>query len=204
MTIASVVPTANATGAAALSDTGIGSGLDVNGIVSKLMQVESLPLTQLNNQISAYQATLSAYGQVTSSISAFQTAVQSLNTAAASTSLAVTPSNTAILSGTAASTAIAGSYNINVSQLAQAQSLTAAGQASTSTTIGTGASTTLNFQFGTISSSVVGSTLAAGIATSGIAAGSLTLNGTAIATSASTPAQNCWPRKSISRRQALA
>lgn len=186
MSISSVAPTANNSGAAALSDVGIGSGLDVNGIVSKLMQVESLPLTQLNSQISSYQATLSAYGQVTSAISAFQSAVQSLNTAAQSTALAVTPSNTSVLTGTATSAATAGNYSINVSQLAQAQSLTAAGVASTSAAIGSGASTTISFQFGTIGAGLTGSALATSVASSGIAAGSLTINGTTIATSSAT------------------
>jgi flagellar hook-associated protein 2 len=186
VSISSVAPSANSSGAAALSDAGIGSGLNVDGIVSKLMQVESLPLTQLNSQISSYQATLSDYGTVTSAISAFQSAVQSLNTAAQSTALSVTPSNTSVLTGTATSTATAGNYNINVSQLAQAQTLTAAGVASTSAAIGNGASTTISFQFGTIGAGITGSTLAASVASSGIAAGSLTINGTAIATGSNT------------------
>jgi len=186
VSISSVAPSANSSGAAALSDVGIGSGLNVSGIVSKLMQVESQPLTQLNNQISSYQATLSAYGQVTSALNTFQTAVQTLNTAAASTALTVTPSNASILTGSASTTSVAGNYNINVGQLAQAQSLTTNGEASISATIGSGAATTISFQFGTISANVLGSTLAASVATGGISAGTLTLNGTAISTSSST------------------
>ena len=186
MSISSVAPTATSSGAAALTDTGIGSGLDVNGIVSKLMQVESLPVTQLNNQISSYQATLSAYGQINSTLSTFQTAVQALKSAAESTSFGVTASNSSVLSGTASTTATAGTYNVNVTQLAQAQSLATQGQASSSAAIGGGASTTITFQFGTISQGTSGSTLGASVATSGIAAGSLTINGTTISTSAST------------------
>lgn len=186
MTISSVAPTSSTSGTSTLSDTGIGSGLDVNGIVSKLMQVESQPLTQLNNQIASYQATLSAYGTVNSSIGTFQSAVQALNTAASSTALAVTPANSAILTGTAGSTAIAGTYNINVSQLAQAQSLTTAGEASATASIGSGTPTTISFEFGTISSGISGNTLNASVASSGIVAGSLTINGTTIATSAGT------------------
>ena len=132
MSISSVAPTATSSGAAALTDTGIGSGLDVNSIVSKLMEVESEPVTQLNNQITSYQATLSAYGQVTSALSSFQSAVQSLNSAASSVALGVTASDTSVLSGTTTSTATAGTYNIDVTQLAQAESLATAGVASTS------------------------------------------------------------------------
>ncbi len=186
MSVSSVAPSANNTGAAALSDVGIGSGLDVNGIVSKLMEVESLPLTQLNSQISSYQATLSDYGTVNSALSTFQSAVQSLNTTAQSTALAVTPSNASILTGTATALASPGNYNINVTQLAQAQSLTASGVASTSAAIGSGASTTISFQFGTIGTGITGSTLASSVAANGISAGSLTINGTAIATDSTT------------------
>lgn len=186
MTISSVAPTATSSGSAALTDTGIGSGLDVNSIVSKLMQVESLPVTQLNSQISSYQSTLSAYGQITSSLSTFQNAVKALKSAAETSSFGVTASNTSVLSGSATTTATAGTYNINVTQLAQAQSLSTLGQSSSSQPIGSGATTTVTFQFGTISQGTTGSTLAASVATGGIAAGSLTINGTTIATSAST------------------
>ncbi len=186
MSISSVAPSATSSGAAALTDTGIGSGLDVNSIVSKLMQVESQPVTQLNNQIASYQATLSAYGQVNSAISSFQSAVQSLNTAASSIALGVTASNTSVLSGTTTTGAQAGSYSINVSQLAQAQSLASNGVASLTSTIGSGASTTISFQFGTIGSGVNGSVLGSSVASSGIASGSLTIDGTAITTGSST------------------
>ncbi|MBV8632989.1 MAG: flagellar filament capping protein FliD [Burkholderiaceae bacterium] len=186
MGISSVAPTATSSGAAALSDTGIGSGLDVNSIVSKLMEVESQPVTQLNNQITSYQATLSAYGQVNSSLGSFQAAVQSLAIAANSIALGVTSSNTSVLSGTTTTGAQAGSYNVNVTQLAQAQSLAANGVASSTATIGSGASTTISFQFGTTGSGVNGSALGAAVASSGIAAGSLTIDGTTITTGSST------------------
>jgi flagellar hook-associated protein 2 len=186
VSISSVAPTATSSGAAALTDTGIGSGLDVNGIVSKLMEVESLPVTQLNSQISSYQATLSAYGQINSSLSTFQSAVQALESASESTAYGVTASNSSILSGSATTNATAGTYSINVSQLAQAQSLTTLGQASSSAAIGSGASTTVTFQFGTISQGTNGSTLDSSVASGGIAAGSLTIDGTTISTSAGT------------------
>jgi flagellar hook-associated protein 2 len=185
VSISNVAPVAS-TGAAALTDAGIGSGLNVNAIVSQLMVVEAQPLTQLNRQISGYQATLSAYGAVSSALSTFQSAVQSLNTSTTFGALSVTPSNTSVLSGTAVSTAVAGNYNVNVTQLAQAQSLTTSGQASASAAIGTGAATTISFQFGTISADLKGAVLNSSVATGGIAAGSLTLNGTTISTSSAT------------------
>ncbi|HSY29850.1 MAG TPA: flagellar cap protein FliD N-terminal domain-containing protein, partial [Burkholderiaceae bacterium] len=180
MSISTVAPVANS-GAAALTDAGIGSGLNVDAIVSQLMTVESEPLTQLQGQISSYNATLSAYGIITSSLSAFQTAVQALNTPSAFSADSVTPGNSSVLSGPATTSAVNGNYTVNVTQLAQAQSLTAAGQASTSTAIGGG---TISFQFGTISAAptIVGTALDPSVATNGIAAGSLSINGTTITT----------------------
>ncbi len=186
MSISSVSPTASSTGAAALTDVGIGSGLDVSSIVSSLMEVDSLPVTQLNNQITSYQATLSAYSQVTSGLSSFQSAVEALDTAANSIALGVTASDTSVLSGTATNSAVAGTYNVDVTQLAQAESLATNGVTSTTAAIGSGASTTINFQFGTIGSGVTGSALDSSVASGGIAAGSLTIDGTTITTGAST------------------
>jgi len=134
-----------------LSSPGIGSGLDVNGIVSKLMAVESQPLTNLNNQQASYQSQISLLGQIESGLSGFQTAAQGLQTAAGANSYLANTGNAAILTGTTSSTATAGSYAINVTQLAVAQSIASPGQASSSTAIGTGTSTTLTIGLGTIS-----------------------------------------------------
>jgi flagellar hook-associated protein 2 len=54
------------------------------------------------------------------------------------------------MTASAATIATPGTYNINVTSLAQSQQLVAAGQLSQTTSIGTGATTTLTFDFGTI------------------------------------------------------
>lgn len=142
-----------------ISSPGIGSNLDINGIVSKLMQVESQPLTQLATKEASYQAKLSAYGNLSSALGSFQSALDSLNNPSTFNSLSATPADASIFTASADATAVAGSYNVNVTQLAQAQTLATAGAASSSATIGTGAKTTLTFQFGTIS----GGTLTDGV-----------------------------------------
>lgn len=147
--------------AGTISSPGIGSGLDVNSIVSKLMAVESQPLQQLDQKEASYQAQLSAYGNLKGALSQFQSAVAGLNSLSKFQALTATPADNTILTATAASGAVPGSYNLQVTQLAQAQSIAAAGQASATTAIGSGASTTLTFQFGTIS----GGTLSNGVYT---------------------------------------
>lgn len=167
-----------------LSSPGIGSNLDVNGIVSKLMSVESQPLQTLAKKEASYQAKLSAFGSLSGALSAFQSAVAGLSTPAKFQSVTANVGDSTIFTAVANSKAVAGSYNVNVTRLAQAQTISTAGQTSSTAAIGAGGATTLTFQFGTISAA--GSTLAAGVATGGIAAGSLSINGTTIVTSGTT------------------
>ena len=55
----------------AITSAGIGSGLDINGIISQLMSVESRPLSQIQAKEAKEQQKLSAYGQVRSALSTF-------------------------------------------------------------------------------------------------------------------------------------
>ncbi|MBW8072590.1 MAG: flagellar filament capping protein FliD [Ferrovum sp.] len=134
------------------------SSIDVASIVGQLMQVESQPMTQLQNEQSGFKSTITALNTVQGAVSSFQTAVQGLTSLGQYQGYTTSSSNSAV-SATASTSAIPGSYSVSVSQLAQAQSLVAAGQASETAPIGTGATTTLNFTSGTIS----GGTLSSGI-----------------------------------------
>ena len=141
------------------SAPGIGSGLDVNSIVSQLMAAERQPLNTLATREAGYQAKLSAYGSVKGAVAGFQTALQGLNSTSRFQALTATASDSSIFSASTTSIAAAGTYSLEVSSLAQAQKLVAAGQASSTAAIGSGAETTVTFDFGTIS----GGTLASGI-----------------------------------------
>ena len=61
-----------------LSAAGIGSGLDVDSIVSQLMTFERQPLVALQRQLTDIDAKVSAYGKLKSALSSFQTAMQDL------------------------------------------------------------------------------------------------------------------------------
>jgi flagellar hook-associated protein 2 len=137
---------------ASISSPGIGSGLDVNSIVTQLVQAEAAgPTQQLNTKESSYQAKLSAFGTLSGALSSFQNALKTLGTQSSFQSFSATASDTTIFSATATAKATAGTYGVNVTQLAQAASLATAGQASTTATIGSGTTTTLTFEFGSIS-----------------------------------------------------
>lgn len=131
-----------------LSSPGIGSNLDVNGIVQKLMSVEQQPLDSLKQQESSVKTKVSALGTIKSALSSFQTSVQALSSSSAFQKATVTADDSGIVSGSGSTGAVAGSYSLEVSKLAQAQKLVATGQANTTDTFSTG---TITFDFGTIS-----------------------------------------------------
>jgi flagellar hook-associated protein 2 len=126
------------------------SVINVPSLVSQLMTTEQYPITALQNVTTSYQAKLTALGQVKSAVSTFQTALSTLNSASSFQSVNATASDPAVLSATALTSAAPGSYSLTVGNLAQSQTLVAAGQTSLSSPIGTGTATTLSFDFGTI------------------------------------------------------
>lgn len=125
--------------------------LDVNSVVSQLMQVERQPLAKFAAREASQQARLAAYASVKNAVAAFQTALNGLNSAARFQGLTATPSDQAFFTARATSVATPGTYSIEVSALAQAQQLVAAGQTSSIAPIGSGATTSITFDFGTVS-----------------------------------------------------
>lgn len=143
----------------ALSSSSIGTNLDISSIVSQLMTIERRPVTLLDTKETGYQAKLSAYGSLKSALASFQSAMSGLNSVSRIQALSATPADATILTAAANSTAVPGSYTVQVNQLAQAQTIAAAAQTSASAAIGAAVTTTLTFNFGTIS----GGTLTAGV-----------------------------------------
>lgn len=129
----------------ALSSPGIGSNLDVNSIISQLMAVEQRPLHQLAQKEASYQAKLSAFGSIKSALSSFQSAMQGLTSADKFVGTRVNVSKAEMATATATGTAMAGSYQIKVDTLAQAQKLVSGHYAATSDEVGSG---TLTIQLG--------------------------------------------------------
>jgi len=139
----------------AISAPGVGSNLDVNGIVSQLMTIEQRPRDLLDAKEASYQAQLSAYGQLRGALSALESAVEGLADPTRFEKRSATAGDTSVLSASAGAAAANATYDVAVTQLAQRQSLTTAGQASATSAIGSGASTVLTFDFGTISGGTV-------------------------------------------------
>ena len=90
-----------------LSAAGIGSGLDVDNIVSQLMSFERRPLVKIQQQLSGIDTKVSAYGQLKSALSTFQSAMQELSTPSALKVFTPTSGNDDIFTASATNTAAA-------------------------------------------------------------------------------------------------
>ena len=134
---------------------GVGSSLDVNGLVTQLMAAEQQPLNALATKEAKYRSQLTAYGSLKGALSSLQSSVATLTNPAKFSAVSASIADTTLASVSASSSAMPGSYSINVTQLAQSQKLQSTAFAATSTTIGTG---TLNISFGTYTDDLTGFT----------------------------------------------
>lgn len=130
------------------SSTGIGSGIDINGIVSQLIKTEGQPqFDAITRQETATQTRLSGLGTLKSTLSTFQTAVKKLKDGNLFKTHQAVSANTAIFTATAGVGSVAGTHTVEVTQLAKAnQSITTTEYAnSTAAVTTTGGS--LNFTY---------------------------------------------------------
>ena len=123
----------------AISAAGMLSGLDVDGLVSSLMSIERQPLANLQSKQVSFNSKLSAFGTLKSAVSTFQSAVKAINGDAlrALTASSTKPDIVGI-AATKDGNAAAGSYSIEVTQLAQSDKLVSSGVAPGATFSGAG------------------------------------------------------------------
>lgn len=123
-----------------ITSTGIGSGLDVETLVSRLVLAEIQPQeTRLITRETQLQSEISAFGLIKSALSTFQTSAKSAGEASNYQAKAVSITDYTKMAGTATTGAAAGTYDVTVSALAAKQSLAStATYASTSAVVGTG------------------------------------------------------------------
>lgn len=125
---------------ATISSPGIGSGLDVQSIVTQLVALEKAPLKQLQTKASSFQTKLSTYGTIKSQVSALGDAAAKLSSSSGWNGVTATSSNTAAIGVSVSAGAPATSLTMEVQQLAKAQS-TASSAVATGTGIGSGSMT---------------------------------------------------------------
>ena len=104
----------------AISSAGIGSGLDVAKIVKQMVAAEKVPLKKLEYKAEGIQTQISTYGEIKSLTSKLGDIVSKLTRDSAWNGVSISSSNPT-LSGTMTGIAATGTYNIQVTHLAQAQ-----------------------------------------------------------------------------------
>ena len=145
---------------ATLTSPGLGSGLDINTLISRLMTVEQQPLLVLNQKEAGFQAKISALGALKGSLSSLQTAAESLIPAAGTsaaekyTSTRASVADTTLATASATNSAAAGSYSLADIILAKAHQISKSGlvtpaeDGTLSISVGSGTAVSVNIDAG--------------------------------------------------------
>lgn len=106
-----------------LSIDGLISGLDTTDIINQLLEVERIPITQLEVRKSEYEQKISLWQEANTKLLALQTAASSLASESTFQEKTVSVSDESILTATATSSAVTGTYLLRVEQLAYAHQI---------------------------------------------------------------------------------
>ncbi|HEU4457635.1 MAG TPA: flagellar filament capping protein FliD [Methylibium sp.] len=130
---------------ATISSPGLGSGLDVKSIVSQLVALERKPIETLQTQKETLQAKLSAFGLIQSYTTNLLDAANVLTKADTWRPTKASSPDASSVAVTSTTSAVPGSYAVEVTQLAQSQSLASGVYTSNMATTGSG---TLRIELG--------------------------------------------------------
>jgi flagellar hook-associated protein 2 len=140
----SITPTSgsaagNASPNALITSTGVGSGLDINAIVSALTSAYGAAQTNnLNAEQTTLKAQVSAYGTFASALSTLQATLSTLENPTTLAGFSATVADKNIASASTGSDAVAGQYQLEVTNLASAATLTSQAFTSATAPVGTG------------------------------------------------------------------
>lgn len=119
--------------------SGIGSGLDIAGLVQQLVAAEAAPVeTRLARQEAKAQSKLSAFGSVKSALADFRDQLDGMRKLDTLLVRKGTSGNEDVFTVKVDKNALPASYSVDVQQLAQAQKLTSGAFAGADAIIGTG------------------------------------------------------------------
>jgi flagellar hook-associated protein 2 len=130
---------------ATISSAGLGSGLDVESIVTQLMAIERRPIDLLEEQTKKIETQLSSFGKLQSSLGTLRDKARSLTSADTWSPTKGSSSNEAAVAVTTGNGSVPGSYTVAVTQLAKAQTGISATYVDAKALVGAG---TLSFQTG--------------------------------------------------------
>lgn len=124
---------------ASIVSTGIGSGLDIAGIVQGLVAAEGQPVElRIGQNEAKAQSKLSAFGSLKSALSDFRDKLDAMKSADKFLSRRALSGNEDVFFPTAGTDALPAQYDLEVVQLAQSQKLTSGAFTDADTVVGTG------------------------------------------------------------------
>ena len=124
---------------AGISVSGVGSGIEINGLVDQLVAAERDPQVQrLDVKEATYQTQLSSFGLLKSALSDVQTSLAKLGNEGLFAERTASSSEPDVFGATAGADAAPGAYTVRVEQLATSHKLRSAGFADADATVGTG------------------------------------------------------------------
>ena len=133
----------------AITSTGLGSGLDINSIVTAIVDAEKDPaLASMTSSAAAATAAISAYGVLNSELSAFKDSYSDLSRSSTFSAATSSSSDSGILNATLGIGAQTGSWSFEVEQQAKAQTIVSSSANSytdSASEVGTG---TISFSYG--------------------------------------------------------
>lgn len=106
---------------ATASSLGVGTGIDLQSMLTSIVAAERAPITVANTKISATNAKISLYGTLKLKLDALQSAADTLRFPSRLSAVSATSNESTVVGATASYTAAVGSYALNVTQLASAQ-----------------------------------------------------------------------------------
>lgn len=122
---------------ASIASLGVGSGLDLNGLLDQLEAAERQKLTPITNQAASYNAKISAFGTLESALDKFRDAAETLGEEDSFRSVATNQTGESVTFTTGTDVAL-GSFDINVTQRARAYSIATQGVADKDADLGAG------------------------------------------------------------------
>ncbi len=124
--------------------SGIGSGIDTESIISRLMALEQIPINRLQVQRQQLEGRKAALAAFRERVAAVSSAGAALNSSSAFNPVSAASSNAATATVSASSGAVSGTYNLAVSKLAQSHKIASSAQADLTTALNVSGRVMLN------------------------------------------------------------
>ncbi|MCA1939055.1 MAG: flagellar filament capping protein FliD [Dechloromonas sp.] len=106
---------------ASVSSLGIGTGVDLQNMLTKILAAERAPISRIDAQISSAKSKISVYGTLNSKLDSFKSAAETWQFPSRLSAMGASSSETSVLNASASFMAAVGSYTMEVTQLASPQ-----------------------------------------------------------------------------------